>query len=74
MEGVLKVANKIFFGKLIRDFRIGYMLWKFAKEIGGISSFGGGKKKKQKVQKTQLEIIVKVDVKFYTKDMKSVEK
>ncbi len=31
-------------------------------------------KKKQKVQKTQLEIIVKVDVKFYTKDMKSVEK
>lgn len=73
MEGVLKVANKFFFGKLIRDFRIGYVFWKFAKEIGGISSFGEGKKK-QKVQKTQLEIIIKVDVKFYTKDMKSVEK
>jgi O-glycosyl hydrolase len=72
MEGMLKVANKIFLGKLIGDFRIGYVLWKFAKEIGGFSSFGGGKK--QKVQKTQLEIIVKVDVKFYTKDMKSVEK
>jgi hypothetical protein len=30
--------------------------------------------KKQKVQKTQLEIIVKVHVNFYTKDMKLVEK
>jgi hypothetical protein len=26
MEGVLKVANKIFFGKWIRDFIIGYVL------------------------------------------------
>jgi hypothetical protein len=29
--------------------------------------------KKQKVQKTQLEIIVKIDVKFYIEDMKLVE-
>ncbi len=45
-----------------KRFRIGYVLWKFPKEIGGISGSSGGKKTKS--SKTQLEIIATVDVKI----------